>query len=185
MTDKTDKDKCVLTIFHHFAHLAHGHCLQASDSDFEDRVTLFGAWQGQWQWQWQRQRLRYMGTVHWALWASNNSLTQFGAPAPEWVILAGWKGTQGQMPSYMRTDLECLWELYQPDRMKLLVAGLFWKGDLEHLLKPKAAPNHFWLLLPFRLHIAHTTVHNGASQNWPEYSKEANFYACRHHVGIM
>ena len=42
MTDKTDKDKCVLTIFHHFAHLAHGHCLQASDSDFEDRVTLFG-----------------------------------------------------------------------------------------------------------------------------------------------
>ena len=140
--------------------------------------------QRQRQWQWQRQRLRYMGTVHWALWASNNSLTQFGAPAPEWVILAGWKGTQGQMPSYMRTDLECLWELYQPDRMKLLVAGLFWKGDLEHLLKPKAAPNHFWLLLPFRLHITNT-VHNGASQNWPEYFKEANFYACRHHVGIM
>ena len=83
----------------------------------------------------------------------------------------------------MRTDLECLWELYQPDRMKLLVASLFWKGDLEHLLKPKAAPNHFWLLLPFRLHITNT-VHNGASQNWPEYFKEANFYACRHNVGL-
>ena len=47
------------------------------------------------------------------------------------------------MSSYMRTDLECLWELYQPDRMKLLVAGLFWKGDLEHVIKAKGRAESF------------------------------------------